>query len=105
MVVELLLGFGFAVYTYGIARVGADAGLAPPGFVPAGDVWFALHAEFTSHLLLITLMIAASLVDIDEQTIPDLITIPGTLLGLLAAAGFACFAPPLIEQYLGSMPN
>ena len=58
----------------------------PPGFAPAGDVWFALHAEFTSHLLLITLMLAASLVDIDEQTIPDLITIPGTLLGLLAAA-------------------
>ena len=31
-------------------------------------------------------MAAASLIDIDEKTIPDEITVPGTLLGLALAA-------------------
>ncbi len=31
-------------------------------------------------------MLAASLIDLDEKTIPDSITVPGTLLGLLLAA-------------------
>jgi len=43
------------------------------------------HSVFLSHVLLITLMVAASFIDIDEKIIPDEITIPGTLLGLLLA--------------------
>ncbi len=43
------------------------------------------HAVFLSHVLLITLMAAASFIDIDEKIIPDEITLPGTLLGLLLA--------------------
>jgi len=43
------------------------------------------HAVFLSHVVLITLMIAASFIDIDEKIIPDEITIPGTLLGLILA--------------------
>ena len=33
-------------------------------------------------------MLAASLIDVDEKTIPDAITVPGTLLGLLLAAAY-----------------
>jgi len=43
------------------------------------------HATFFNHALLITLMAAASFIDIDEKIIPDEITLPGTLLGLTLA--------------------
>lgn len=41
---------------------------------------------FFTHSLLIVLMAAATFIDFDEQTIPDVITIPGTCLGLLLAS-------------------
>lgn len=47
------------------------------------DSW--THATFLNHALLITLMAAASFIDIDEKIIPDEITVPGTLLGLVLA--------------------
>jgi len=46
----------------------------------------ALHAQFFSHAVLLALMTAASLIDLDERQIPDAITVPGTLLGLASAA-------------------
>ncbi len=45
-----------------------------------------LHHEFVSHAILIALMLVATFIDFDEKTIPDEITIPGTLIGLLLAA-------------------
>jgi prepilin signal peptidase PulO-like enzyme (type II secretory pathway) len=45
-----------------------------------------LHNEFVSHAILIALMLVATFIDLDEKTIPDEITIPGTLIGLLLAA-------------------
>ena len=44
------------------------------------------NVQFFCHAVLITLMLVASLIDIDEKTIPDAIVVPGTLLGLAAAA-------------------
>jgi prepilin signal peptidase PulO-like enzyme (type II secretory pathway) len=41
-----------------------------------------LHAQFVSHMLLLAIMCVATFIDLDEQTIPDSITIPGALLGL-----------------------
>jgi prepilin signal peptidase PulO-like enzyme (type II secretory pathway) len=46
------------------------------------DFALTLHAQYLSHVVLACLMLVASLIDLDEQTIPDSITIPGTLLGL-----------------------
>ncbi len=43
------------------------------------------HSLFAFHAILLTLMIAATFIDFDEQTIPDIITLPGTLLSLLVA--------------------
>ena len=37
-------------------------------------------------MLLIALMLAASMIDVDEKTIPDKVTVVGTLAGLLLAA-------------------
>jgi prepilin signal peptidase PulO-like enzyme (type II secretory pathway) len=54
--------------------------IVPP---PAASLLF--H-NFVSHAALVGLMIVATFIDFDEKTIPDEITIPGTLLGLLLAA-------------------
>ena len=44
-----------------------------------------LWHEFVAFALLITLMTVATFIDFDERTIPDWITIPGTILGLVGA--------------------
>ncbi len=44
------------------------------------------HVQFLAHVILISLLIMATFIDFDEQTIPDSITVPGTLIGLLFAA-------------------
>lgn len=91
--VEMLMGAAWAaLYWWEVDRqeliAGQIAALAQ-GALPAGllaaPVWITL-ATFASHALLVTLMAAASLIDIDEKTIPDEITVPGTLLGLVLAA-------------------
>ncbi len=53
-------------------------------FVPILQV--ELHGQFMGHFVLITLMTIATFIDFDEQSIPDSITIPGTVIGLLGAA-------------------
>lgn len=86
MLVELLLGVGLAaLYWWEIERLGLlPAGVAR-GLVPAALV-VRLHGVYLAHVLLILLMGAASLIDADEKTIPDTITVSGTWLGLLLAA-------------------
>ncbi len=81
MLVELLCGVGFAaLYWWEIDRQGLVlAGLRPMRPEP-------LHAQFACHVVLIALMLAGSLIDLDEKIIPDAITVPGTLFGLLVAA-------------------
>ncbi len=84
MLVELVCGAGFAaLYWWEIGRLGL---ILPQvaGSVPAHSL-VALHAQCACHLVLISLMLVGSLIDIDERTIPDAITVPGTLLGFLAA--------------------
>ena len=56
------------------------------GFTPSaamGETWF------WSHTILLVLMCIGTFIDFDEKTIPDNITIPGTIIALLIAA----FAP------------
>ena len=55
------------------------------------------HAQFLAHALLIALMLVATFIDFDEQAIPDSITIPGTLLGLLFAVLFPASHLPVAE--------
>jgi prepilin signal peptidase PulO-like enzyme (type II secretory pathway) len=38
-----------------------------------------------AHICLISLLLVASFIDLDEKTIPDAITVPGTLIGLILA--------------------
>jgi leader peptidase (prepilin peptidase) / N-methyltransferase len=97
MCVELLTGLGLAwLYWWEIAA----AGLYPPGLsVRAYSALLPIqHLEFASHVLLIVLMLVASLIDADEKTIPDSITIPGTLVGLLLAAAWPMSLLPDLTQ-------
>lgn len=54
--------------------------------VQAASMTAWTNTIFFSHLVLIGLMVAATFVDFDEQTVPDWITVPGTLLALLFAS-------------------
>jgi leader peptidase (prepilin peptidase) / N-methyltransferase len=45
-----------------------------------------LHYQFFAHFILFVLMMIATFIDFDEQSIPDYVTIPGTVIGLLGAA-------------------
>lgn len=44
-----------------------------------------VHAEYLSHVVIVVFMLIASLVDLDDKIIPDTVTVPGTLAGLLIA--------------------
>ncbi|MEQ1827822.1 MAG: A24 family peptidase [Pirellula sp.] len=62
------------------------------GIVPQGGIGMVSAAthfhQFIACTLLTSLMVIATFIDFDERTIPDLITIPGTLLGLLGSVIF-----------------
>lgn len=87
LLIELLLGLGLAwLYWWEVDQLGLVraqmfaqfvAGMTTPTWV--------LHANFFNHAILVVLMAVASFIDIDEKTIPDRVTDPGTLLGLALA--------------------
>jgi leader peptidase (prepilin peptidase) / N-methyltransferase len=92
LAVELLMGVSWAaLWWWEVARQGLVAdqiaalagGAVPPGVI-AAPAWIT-YATFASHALLVALMAAASLIDIDEKTIPEEITDYGTLAGLALA--------------------
>ena len=91
LLVELLTAVGcLLLYWLEVRDAGLLPGMAAIGTAPADQFATAnlaavTHWSFASHLVLILLMAVASLIDIDEQLIPDAITVPGTLIGLLFA--------------------
>jgi leader peptidase (prepilin peptidase) / N-methyltransferase len=89
LLLEIGMGIGFAVlYWYEIEQVGVFT-VDRYTFVPRNLITpEVLHLQLLSHLVLISLMMVATFIDFDEQTIPDAITIPGTLLGLTIASLF-----------------
>ncbi|MFZ5828829.1 MAG: prepilin peptidase [Planctomycetota bacterium] len=91
MVVELAWGLALpALYWWETVALGLLPIDVPPR-IPAADlpVWLAvMHMQFLAHAVLLTFMLAGSLIDIDEKIIPDPITLPATLLGLVFAAVF-----------------
>lgn len=66
---------------------------ATPQMVPVEAVW----PTFVSHVLLITIMVAGSFIDIDEKLIPDEITVPGTILGLILATCLPLGLLPMVS--------
>ena len=77
--IEIGMPIGFAaLYIFEL-----DGGLLPIGHAPVDESVF--HSHFVSHTCLIVMMIVASFIDIDEKTIPDEVTLPGTLVGVSLA--------------------
>ena len=58
------------------------------GLLPVGSIrppLSVLRTQFVHHACLIALMLIATFIDLDEKTIPDEVTISGTLLAVLLA--------------------
>ncbi len=64
----------------------------PPPF-PAS----LLLAQYAGHVMLFALMLVATFIDFDEKTIPDAVTVPGTLLGLVLFSLLPAAAPPVAQ--------
>jgi prepilin signal peptidase PulO-like enzyme (type II secretory pathway) len=91
--------------------------LPPPGWIPAPAVPPVVATmtlvRFVSHALLILLLTIATFIDFDEKTIPDWITVPGTLLGLAFATVWPYSlpinlipgAPPTLDFLWLTAPN
>ena len=92
MLLELAVGGIYAgLYWWEVVKLGLISGLVvplppPPITMPGADLLLAVHMNYLSHVVLMSFMIAATFIDIDEWTIPDSITLPGTLVGLWMAA-------------------
>jgi len=110
MAVDWAFGVGCAaLYWWEVAHHGLEPSLArlPRALAvlipPAAEA--DLHARFAVHVVLFWLMLVASLIDVDEKTIPDAVTVPGTLLGLLAAAVYPWLLLPVISFIPGVFPK
>jgi prepilin signal peptidase PulO-like enzyme (type II secretory pathway) len=76
-----------------------DQQLLPAGLPPAARGVFApwMTLLFFVHAWLLVMMVASTFIDFDERTIPDLITIPGTILALILSCLTPAFFLPGIE--------
>ena len=99
MSLELLTGAVFAVlYWWEVI----ERGLYQPqvqrllvSLDPGHIVFPAIrHEQFATHVVLFCFMLAAFWIDVDEMTIPDGVTIPGTLAGLVMVTLWPCALLP-----------
>ncbi len=99
MLIELAAAVGFAwLYQWEI-----EGGLLPaiPAISVAGPALMAMyHVQYLLHVILISLMIVATFIDFDEKTIPDEITVPGTLAALVLAAALPMSRLPVVIERL-----
>jgi prepilin signal peptidase PulO-like enzyme (type II secretory pathway) len=91
MLIELLCGAAFAfLYVWEVKwrQLFPQNVAVPQFFLPAiqpGNVILDIirHQHFLAHVVLFCFMLIAFWIDADEMTIPDGVTIPGTILGLI----------------------
>ena len=88
----LLIEIGTAVALVSLFRFETQTGGLLPLFLRSSPFLelFEPYANqiFFTHAILFVLMVAATFIDFDERIIPDVITIPGTLIALVLAASF-----------------
>jgi len=99
MLIELSLGFALPWLYWYETETGQLLPLAMqgPAVLAMHSGWF--HWMFLGHAGLLLFMVIATFIDFDEQMIPDMITIPGTLLALLwATLSLETFLPILRVQ-------
>ena len=107
MLVEISFGIAMAaLYGWEVGQQGLTAAQfnLPAGVnLPAGglpELVTPAFCTFVFHFILSAWMLIASLIDVDEKTIPDEVTVPGALIGLLLAALLPFGFLPNIEERL-----
>ena len=81
MLLELCFGLGaVALYWHALGTDGLYAIDQDKVFTVGANF---IHSRLLPHLLFICFLVIVTFIDIDEKTIPDNVTLPGTLLGLL----------------------
>jgi prepilin signal peptidase PulO-like enzyme (type II secretory pathway) len=103
MLVEVAFGAALAaLWWWEVDRLGLVRGqLEPMGIAPGLNLDAARGAAlagFALHAVLAGWMLIATLIDCDEKTIPDEVTVPGTLLGLALVALLPMGLMPNVEQ-------
>ena len=77
----------------------ADGGLVPArDRVPGADLTAPALVDFLLFGTVYFALAVATLIDLEDQTIPDLVTIPGTLAALAIAAAFPSSRLPAYEE-------
>ena len=85
MLLELASGTLFALLYWWEIEAAGLLGLDPSQPLKP-DVMTLLHHQCVAHLVLLSFMWMASWIDLDEKTIPDTVTVPGTLAALALMA-------------------
>ncbi len=100
MLLELCFAIGIpALYCWEVVHHAlVSPPLAPHIVLSSLAAAAILHSQFALHVVLFALIAVATFIDIDEQTIPDAVTVPGTLVALLLMT--LCSALPLPAQQL-----
>jgi prepilin signal peptidase PulO-like enzyme (type II secretory pathway) len=95
MLIELCFALGLpALYWLEVDKLALNTSSLLPGLRPVGPQFqAALQAQFAIHVVLLAFMAVATFIDIDEQTIPDIVSVPGTMMALLLAV--LCTSPAL----------
>jgi prepilin signal peptidase PulO-like enzyme (type II secretory pathway) len=112
MFLELLTGAAFALlYGWEVVARGllppdlfTQVGTLGPGFADLARLTLPdmRHQQFVVHEVLFCFMLAAFWIDVDEMTIPDGITVPGTLAGLVLVTLWPyALLPDVIEGPFG----
>jgi len=103
VLVVLFCAFGTAwLYWWEVHRTGLVPAEFPAFLLPQLAV--QLHAQWLCHIVLAWLMLVASLIDADERLIPDEITVPGTMLGILAATIYPFAMLPVLWELPDGRP-
>jgi prepilin signal peptidase PulO-like enzyme (type II secretory pathway) len=94
----MLMEVGFAVAACALYWHFTQTGRAVPfafaDFLSDPKLSQWLHTLFVVHWILLGFMLVATFIDFDEQTVPDAITVPGTLTALvLASFTYQLFLP------------
>lgn len=90
----MLIEFLFPLFLAWLYYYELTGGLLPPLAWPlVPKLQESLHVQFISHAVLCCFMVVATFIDFDERTIPDWVTIPGTICGLLMTTLFSHYAP------------
>ena len=114
LLLELFTGSWFAaLYWWEVSELGLYPQIVKSLSVGGLERW-EVHYQYLSHVILFALMLVATFIDFDEQTIPDAITIPGTLIALFLAGFFPQSSlpnvqlmplPPTASPLLTTSPN